>query len=134
LLTPHLRIGFDDAYNMNPRRILPFSYTPFPVFLEPYILPDFELSRQHTRIDDYVEQSSQWDGFRHYSQPRNPKDSSKSQDRVFYGGTTKDEILDSSNHRIGMQHWAPQGIAGEFSILSFSYDDVFQSDHVLVPP
>jgi hypothetical protein len=38
---------FDDAYNMNPRRILPFSYNPLPVFLEPYILPDFEFSRQH---------------------------------------------------------------------------------------
>jgi len=33
---------------------------------------------------------------------------------VFYGGTTKEEIIDASNHRIGIQHWAPQGIAGEF--------------------
>jgi len=35
---------------------------------------------------------------------------------VFYGGTTKEEIMDSSNHRIGIQHWAPQGIAGEFLV------------------
>ena len=59
-----------------------------------------------------VEQSSQWDGFRHYSQPKNPADSSKSQERVFYGGTTKEEIQDASNHRIGLQHWSREGIAG----------------------
>ena len=64
------------------------------------------------------EQSSQWDGFRHYSQPRNPTDPSSSQDRVFYGGTTKDEIMDASNHRIGLQHWAPEGIAGVLPCLS----------------
>lgn len=68
-----------------------------------------------------TEQSSQWDGFRHYSQPRNSKDPSASQDRVFYGGTTKDEILDTSNHRIGLQYWAPEGIAGEsFALLLVS--------------
>jgi hypothetical protein len=61
---------------------------------------------------DCAEQSSQWDGFRHYSQPRNTADSSTSKDRVFYGGTTKEEITDASNHRIGIQHWSAQGIAG----------------------
>lgn len=59
-----------------------------------------------------AEQSSQWDGFRHYSQPMNPGDPSSSKERVFYGGTTKEEIMDSSNHRIGIHHWSPQGIAG----------------------
>jgi hypothetical protein len=59
------------------------------------------------------EQSSQWDGFRHYSQPRNPSDPSSTQDRVFYGGMTKDEIMDTDNYRIGMQSWAKEGIAGQ---------------------
>lgn len=66
------------------------------------------------------QQSSQWDGFRHYSQPRNPNDPSSSQDRVFYGGTTKDEIMDASNHRIGLQHWAPEGIAGRGILLDYA--------------
>lgn len=69
--------------------------------------------------DDEIEQSSQWDGFRHYSQPRDPKGSSNTPDRVFYGGTTKEEIMDTSNHRIGLQHWASEGIAGE-SCSAFS--------------
>ncbi|KAL2073209.1 hypothetical protein VTL71DRAFT_10533 [Oculimacula yallundae] len=66
-----------------------------------------------------IEQSSQWDGFRHYSQPRIPGDSSNSSDRVFYGGTTKEEIMDSSNHRIGLQHWASEGIAGRGILLDY---------------
>lgn len=37
-----------------------------------------------------------------------------SQDRVFYGGTTKEEILDRSNDRIGIHHWAQEGITGWF--------------------
>jgi hypothetical protein len=64
-------------------------------------------------FDMQAEQSSQWDGFRHYSQPLNTSDPSSSKNRVFYGGTTKDEIMDPSNHRIGIQHWASEGIAGK---------------------
>ncbi|KAH8821210.1 hypothetical protein F5884DRAFT_658923, partial [Xylogone sp. PMI_703] len=64
--------------------------------------------------------SSQWDGFRHYSQPQNSKDHWTSKDRVFYGGTTKTEILDSSNHRIGIQHWAEEGIAGRAILLDYA--------------
>ncbi|KAJ8059964.1 hypothetical protein OCU04_011580 [Sclerotinia nivalis] len=67
------------------------------------------------------QQSSQWDGFRHYSQPRNPFDPSTSQDRVFYGGTTKDEIMNTSNHRIGLQHWASEGIAGRGILIDYAH-------------
>ncbi|KAF8862297.1 hypothetical protein BDZ45DRAFT_671050 [Acephala macrosclerotiorum] len=73
------------------------------------------------------QQSSQWDGFRHYSQPLNSKDPSTSQDRVFYGGTTKGEILDSSNHRIGLQYWAPEGIAGRGILLDYAHWAASQS-------
>ena len=66
--------------------------------------------------DTNAEQSSQWDGFRHYSQPLNTSDPSSSKDRVYYGGTTKEGILDYSSHRIGMQHWASEGIASECAI------------------
>ncbi|KAG4424501.1 hypothetical protein IFR04_002379 [Cadophora malorum] len=65
------------------------------------------------------QQSSQWDGFRHYSQPRDPKGPSNTPDRVFYGGTTKEEIMDISNHRIGLQHWASEGIAGRGILLDY---------------
>ncbi|PQE23908.1 cyclase family protein [Rutstroemia sp. NJR-2017a WRK4] len=67
------------------------------------------------------QQSSQWDGFRHYSQPLNPSDLSTSQDRVFYGGTTKEEILDPSNKRIGLQHWASEGIAGRGILIDYHH-------------
>ncbi|KAE8453119.1 hypothetical protein EG329_012306 [Mollisiaceae sp. DMI_Dod_QoI] len=77
------------------------------------------------------QQSSQWDGFRHYSQPRNSKDSSKSQDRVFYGGTTKAEIMDASNHRIGLQYWAPEGIAGRGILLDYKHWTASQSPPII---
>jgi hypothetical protein len=32
--------------------------------------------------------------------------------RLFYGGTTSEEINDRKNDRIGLQHWAKEGIAG----------------------
>jgi len=76
-----------------------------------------------TNFPGLLESSSQWDGFRHYSQPRDPAHSSMSQDRLFYGGTTKADIMDVSNHRIGLQHWAREGIAGlplHFSYTPFS--------------
>ena len=41
-----------------------------------------------------------------------------SKERVFYGGTTKEEILDRSSSRIGIQHWAQEGITGLFSYQS----------------
>lgn len=59
-------------------------------------------------INTKPEQSSQWDGLRHFSQTV-PGQS----ERVFYGGTTADEINDRQNDRIGMQHWAKEGIAGK---------------------
>ncbi|CZT06293.1 hypothetical protein WAI453_006279 [Rhynchosporium graminicola] len=71
------------------------------------------------KYDMNPQQSSQWDGFRHYSQPRIPGDSSNSADRVFYGGTTKEEIMDTSDHRIGLQHWASEGIAGRGVFLDY---------------
>ncbi|KAI9734726.1 MAG: hypothetical protein M1818_006713 [Claussenomyces sp. TS43310] len=70
------------------------------------------------------QQSSQWDGFRHYSQPSNTLDPSSSQDRVFYGGTSKGEIMDANNHRIGLHSWAKQGIAARGLLLDYkSYAD-----------
>lgn len=55
------------------------------------------------------QQSSQWDGLRHFSQTVPGLDQ-----RLFYGGTTGGEINDRANDRIGMQHWAREGIAGMF--------------------
>lgn len=70
-----------------------------------------------------VEQSSQWDGLRHFSMPREEG----SKERVFYGGTTKEEILDRTNDRIGIHHWAQEGITGR----SETPDPRFMSDTVL---
>lgn len=57
--------------------------------------------------DSIIEQSSQWDGLRHFSQTVEGQT-----ERVFYGGATVEEINDRTNDRIGLQHWAKEGIAG----------------------
>lgn len=62
------------------------------------------------------QQSSQWDGLRHYSQP-SPDDPSQ---RVFYGGVKAAEIMDRSSTRIGMQHWAREGICGRGVLLDYA--------------
>lgn len=56
---------------------------------------------------------SQWDGFRHFSM-RLP-----SGERVFYGGTTSDEILDVDSDRIGIGHWAQEGIAARGFLIDY---------------
>ena len=87
-------VAFDDIYTMNPRElreILLFSL--LFTFLQ--------------YIDRLTEQSSQWDGLRHFSQTVTGQS-----ERVFYGGTTSEEINDRQNDRIGLQHWAREGIAG----------------------
>ncbi|KAF2635147.1 hypothetical protein P280DRAFT_523434 [Massarina eburnea CBS 473.64] len=65
------------------------------------------------------QQSSQWDGLRHFSQPAPGTDGSNVEDRVFYGGTTVAEILDRSDDRIGLQHWAKEGIAGRGVLIDY---------------
>lgn len=62
------------------------------------------------------QQSSQWDGLRHFSQPKEVG----SNDRVFYGGTTAAEIEDRSSTRIGLQHWAKEGIAGRGVLIDYA--------------
>jgi hypothetical protein len=59
------------------------------------------------------QQSSQWDGFRHHNAP------GPDGKPVFLGGTTAEEIQDANNHRIGMGHWAKQGIAGRGVLIDY---------------
>ncbi|KAJ4291603.1 hypothetical protein N0V90_009498 [Kalmusia sp. IMI 367209] len=66
------------------------------------------------------QQSSQWDGLRHFSQPIPNTEGKKTENRVFYGGTTAKEILDRSNDRIGLQHWAREGIAGRGVLIDYA--------------
>ncbi|KAI1648736.1 uncharacterized protein F4817DRAFT_53502 [Daldinia loculata] len=63
------------------------------------------------------QQSSQWDGLRHWS--AKPPGEDDQRERVFYGGTTKEEILDRSNDRIGTQHWAREGITGRGVLIDY---------------
>jgi kynurenine formamidase len=69
--------------------------------------------------DVYVfnpQQSSQWDGLRHFSAPfSDQKDS-----RLYYGGVSAKEITDRSSDRIGMQHWAQEGICGRGVLLDYA--------------
>lgn len=62
------------------------------------------------------QQSSQWDGLRHFSQSKEEGDS----ERMFYGGTTAAEIEDRNSTRIGMQHWAKDGIAGRGVLIDYA--------------
>ncbi|PLN75302.1 hypothetical protein BDW42DRAFT_41905 [Aspergillus taichungensis] len=61
------------------------------------------------------QQSSQWDGLRHFSQPVPGQTQ-----RLFYGGTTSEEITDRKNDRIGLQHWAREGIAGRGVLIDYA--------------
>ncbi|KAG7152098.1 hypothetical protein HYQ46_012076 [Verticillium longisporum] len=64
------------------------------------------------------QQSSQWDGLRHFSAPfPTPNEPDR---RLFYGGVTSKEIEDRNNTRIGLQHWAARAYAeGAFCWITF---------------
>ncbi|KAJ4357624.1 uncharacterized protein N0V89_002200 [Didymosphaeria variabile] len=66
------------------------------------------------------QQSSQWDGLRHFSQPIPGTEGKRVEDRVFYGGTTAKEIQNRASDRIGMQHWAREGIAGRGVLIDYA--------------
>jgi Putative cyclase len=59
------------------------------------------------------QQSSQWDGLRHHSAP------SADGRRLWYGGTTPEEILDPKSNRIGLGFWAKRGIAGRGVLIDY---------------
>ncbi|CAN6674827.1 hypothetical protein TRVA0_067S00320 [Trichomonascus vanleenenianus] len=62
------------------------------------------------------QQSSQWDGFRHHSQP----DKESSDGQLWYGGTSKKEIAEGKSDRIGIHHWAQEGIAGRGVLIDYA--------------
>lgn len=57
--------------------------------------------------------SSQWDGFRHYSTEL------ADGTRRWYGGTTSDEISKGESDRIGVGHWAQDGIAARGVFIDY---------------
>lgn len=63
------------------------------------------------------QQSSQWDGLRHFSSPfptaENPNQ------RLFYGGVTATDISNRTNTRIGIHYWAKEGICGRGVLLDY---------------
>lgn len=63
------------------------------------------------------QQSSQWDGLRHFAAPFPTKDSASR--RLFYGGVSAAEITDRNSTRIGLQHWAKEGICGRGVLLDY---------------
>lgn len=69
------------------------------------------------------EQSSQWDGLRHFGM-KVKTDSNDEQHsgvkRLFYGGTTEAEILEKGNDRIGIQHWAREGITSRGVLIDYA--------------
>ncbi|KAH8171968.1 hypothetical protein LIA77_08736 [Sarocladium implicatum] len=63
------------------------------------------------------QQSSQWDGLRHFSAPF-PTEEEPGR-RLFYGGVTPAEIEDRTSKRIGLQYWAKEGICGRGVLLDY---------------
>ena len=57
--------------------------------------------------------SSQWDGFRHFSTDMGDGT------RAWYGGTTSDEISKGESDRIGVGHWAQEGIAARGVLIDY---------------
>lgn len=74
------------------------------------------------------QQSSQWDGLRHFSAPYpTPEDPAR---RLFYGGTTGLEIIDRCNQRIGIHHMAKEGICGRGVLLDYeSYAEKMEVEY-----
>ena len=64
------------------------------------------------------QQSSQWDGLRHFGAPDPTPEEPRR--RLFYGGATSAEITDRSSTRIGIQHWAKEGICGRGVLLDYA--------------
>jgi len=64
------------------------------------------------------QQSSQWDGLRHFSAPF-PTETKPTQ-RLLYGGVTPGEVVEKGNDRIGLQHWAKEGICGRGVLLDYA--------------
>ncbi|KAJ6120599.1 hypothetical protein N7523_004879 [Penicillium sp. IBT 18751x] len=63
------------------------------------------------------QQGSQWDGLRHHNAPApTPEDPER---RLFYGGTTASEIIDTDSPRIGIGFWAKKGIAGRGVLIDY---------------
>jgi hypothetical protein len=63
------------------------------------------------------QQSSQWDGLRHFSAPYPTPEEPKR--RLFYGGVTAADISNRNNTRIGIQYWAKEGICGRGVLLDY---------------
>lgn len=56
---------------------------------------------------------SQWDGFRHFSTDMGDGT------RAWYGNTTSDEITSGESARIGIGHWAQEGIAARGFLIDY---------------
>lgn len=101
------------SWNMNKLDIGNFSRQP----AQHHIIPILD----GIAFDDvYIfnpQQSSQWDGLRHIGAP-DPTPERPSQ-RVFYGGVRSSEITDRKSSRIGLQHWAREGICGRGVLLDY---------------
>ncbi|KAJ5815636.1 hypothetical protein N7474_007413 [Penicillium riverlandense] len=102
------------SWDMTKLEIANFNRQP----AQHYIMPLLE----GVAFDDvYIfnpQQSSQWDGLRHFGAadptPENPSR------RIFYGGVEPSEILNRSSTRIGIQHWAREGICGRGVLLDYA--------------
>ncbi|KAL1850315.1 hypothetical protein Plec18170_007010 [Paecilomyces lecythidis] len=101
------------SWDMNKLEVANFSRQP----AQHHILPIMD----GVAFDDlYIinpQQSSQWDGLRHFAAPF-PTHENPSR-RMFYGGVSAAEIMDRGSTRLGLQHWAKEGICGRGVLLDY---------------
>lgn len=86
-----------------------------------HLIKVVESSKGAALDDEYhfnPQQSSQWDGLRHHSGPY--PDNKKEEKKLWYGGTTVEEILETDSPRIGVGHWAKKGIAGRGVLIDYA--------------
>lgn len=113
---------------------LPMQGVSYPLFGRPSFKLDVHYISYPSVFDDEVtynpQSSSQWDGFRHHSQPYGygfTTDCSEKELNMmpeeekyrWYGGTTAKEILDPNSTRIGIQHFS-KGIIGRGVLLDYA--------------
>ncbi|KAH8704040.1 hypothetical protein BGW36DRAFT_335165 [Talaromyces proteolyticus] len=86
-----------------------------------HLIKIVECSNGAALDDEYhfnPQQSSQWDGLRHHSAPW--PDHKREEKKLWYGGTTLEEIIETDSPRIGIGHWAKKGIAGRGVLIDYA--------------
>lgn len=108
-----IRTGERVCLNWEMTRLETPGFNRFPCEHEIVPIPNYEGIAWDDIWRFNPQASSQWDGFRHYSTDMGDGT------RRWYGGTTSDEISKMESDRIGVGHWAQDGIAARGVLIDY---------------